>query len=182
MSESGHFLSLCYISDELFRLVEPQQQLPFHSVADTLLLKYCAMFIPISCCSHWLIGHSGAFYIFNICNHRINVWLNVIVSAAITRSVTSPTGSWTCCSSALSHIYLLCFGLVVNPAESVDLNNAETCNHLLPWLARNMRAEAPGKDAEWGEAGISSLNEGLNGTLPSEDWNYCHMEPQIEFK
>ena len=26
------------------------------------------------------------------------------------------------------------------------------------------------------EGGISFLNEGLNGTLPSKDWNYCHMK------
>lgn len=40
------------------------------------------------------------------------------------------------------------FGLVVNPAESVDLNNAETCNHFLPWLARKIQEEAPGKDTK----------------------------------
>lgn len=84
--------------------------------------------------------------------------------------------------SASSHFPPFMFGLVVNPAGFVDLNSAETCNHLLPWLDRNIRAEAPGKDTESGEAGISSLNEGLNGTPPSKDWNYCHMELQIEFK
>lgn len=40
------------------------------------------------------------------------------------------------------------FGLVVNPAESVDLNNAETCNHFLPWLTRKIQEEAPGKDTK----------------------------------
>lgn len=89
---------------------------------------------------------------------------------------------WTHCASALSPYRPFMFGLVVNPAESVDLNNAETCNHFLPWLARKIQEEAPGKDTKWEEAGVSSLNEGLNGTLPSKDWNYCHMELQIEFK
>lgn len=32
------------------------------------------------------------------------------------------------------------------------------------------------------ESDISFLNEGLNGTPPSKDWNYCHTELQIEFK
>lgn len=50
--------------------------------------------------------------------------------------------------SALSQFPPFMFGLVVNPAGFVDLNSAETCNHLLPRLDRNIRAEAPGKGTE----------------------------------
>lgn len=63
---------------------------------------------------------------------------------------------WTYCAGALSPYIPFMFGLVMNPVESVD--DAETCNHLLQWLAKNIRAEAPGKDTEWAEAGVSSLN------------------------
>lgn len=50
--------------------------------------------------------------------------------------------------SALSLYLPFIVELVVKLAESVVPNDAETCNRLLPWLARNIRTEAPGKDTE----------------------------------
>lgn len=59
------------------------------------------------------------------------------------------------------------------------------------WSHRNICGGGQGGGVEEGvrsleealtESDISFLNEGLNGTPPSKDWNYCHTELQIEFK
>lgn len=52
------------------------------------------------------------------------------------------------------------------------------------WSHRNIWGGWEGDTLEEAltEADISFLNEGLNGTPPSKDWNYCHTELQIEFK
>lgn len=55
---------------------------------------------------------------------------------------------WTYCASGLSPYLPFMFELVMNLTESVDLNDTDTCIHLLLWLARNIQAESPGKDTE----------------------------------
>lgn len=82
-------------------------------------------------------------------------------------------------------------GLVSKPLGSVDFNSVE---NLLPRLVtqKYMCGGRGGwREGEGGvrsleealtESDISFLNEGLNGTPPSKDWNYCHTELQIEFK
>ena len=75
-----------------------------------------------------------------------------------------------------SHFLPFIFGLVWNPLGSADFDSVETCSNLLPRVVRLWNVWAVALEKTLTEEGISFLNEGLNGTLPSKDWNYCHME------